>query len=77
MLITAGYQLSIFDPFVDPQHLVGQNLGVLSNSPFIRELLVDQEVVESTSWDLVIDTRGGASNQSLNADRIVDINRLA
>jgi GDP-mannose 6-dehydrogenase len=76
MLITAGYQLSIFDPHVAPQNLMGQNLGVLSNSPFIRKLLVDQEVVESTEWDLVIDPRSSASEYSLNATRTIDINRL-
>jgi GDP-mannose 6-dehydrogenase len=77
MLITAGYQLSIFDPHVAPHNLMGQNLGVLSNSPFIRQLLVDQDVIESTSWDLVIDPRGTAIMYALNADRTVDINRLA
>lgn len=77
MLITAGYQLSIFDPHVAPENLMGQNLGVLSNSPFIRDLLVDQAVIESTAWDLVIDPRSSASKYSLTAARIVDINRLA
>jgi GDP-mannose 6-dehydrogenase len=76
MLITAGYQLSIFDPHVAPQNLMGQNLGVLSNSPFIRKLLVDQGVVESTDWDLVIDPRSTASKYSLTAARTIDINRL-
>lgn len=77
MLITAGYSLSIFDPFVTPQNLMGQNLGVLSNSPFIRELLVDQALIESTEWDVVIDSRSSASNYALTATRIVDVNRLA
>lgn len=76
MLITAGYQLSIFDPFVAPQNLMGQNLGVLSNSPFITRLLVNQEIVETTPWDLVVDTRSVAAAYKLDADRIVDINRL-
>ena len=77
MLITAGYKLSIFDPHVEPQHLLGQNLGVLSNSPFTRQLLIDQAAAENTTWDLVIDTRGRAAAHSLNADRTVDISRLA
>lgn len=77
MLITAGYQLSIFDPYVTPQNLMGQNLGVLSNSPFIRQLLIDQGAAESAEWDLVIDTRGSADNYSIRATRIVDVNRLA
>lgn len=77
MLITAGYQLSIFDPHVAPQNLMGQNLGVLSNSPFIRRLLVDRAVVESTNWDLVIDPRSTAKDYALTAARTVDINRLS
>lgn len=77
MLLTAGYQLSIFDPHVEPQNLMGQNLGVLSNSPFIRQLLVDQAIVENTAWDLVIDSRSGAASYDLTASRIVDINKLA
>ncbi|BBZ34910.1 nucleotide sugar dehydrogenase [Mycolicibacterium confluentis] len=77
MLITAGYQLSIFDPHIEPQNLMGQNLGVLSNSPFIRQLLIGQEVVENTAWDLVIDTRSCAGRYTITAVRVVDINRLA
>lgn len=77
MLITAGYDLSIFDPHVVPQNLMGQNLGVLSNSPFIRKLLVDQALAETTEWDLVIDTRSTAAKYAVTAGRTVDINRLA
>jgi GDP-mannose 6-dehydrogenase len=76
MLITAGYRLSIFDPHVVPQNLMGQNLGVFSNSPYIQQLLVDQAVAENIEWDLVIDSRSTAANYSLNAARTVDINRL-
>jgi len=77
MLITAGYQLSIFDPHVEPQNLMGQNLGVLSNSPFIRDLLVDRESIESADWDLVVDTRGTADNYALKTSRVVDVHRLS
>lgn len=77
MLITAGYQLSIFDPHVKPQNLMGQNLGVLSNSPFIRDLLVDQETIEQADWDLVVDTRSTARKYQLQATRVIDVNRLS
>ncbi len=77
MLITAGFQLSIFDPHVAPENLMGQNLGVLSNSPFLRRLLVDQAFAENGEWDLVIDTRGTAAKYPLKAVRIVDVNSLA
>ncbi|MBB3042241.1 nucleotide sugar dehydrogenase [Nocardioides soli] len=77
MLITAGYQLSVFDPFVAPHSLVGQNLGALSNSPFIRDILVDEETVHATMWDLVIDSRSIASDLDLDVGPVVDINALA
>ncbi|MBX7446618.1 nucleotide sugar dehydrogenase [Mycolicibacterium sp. 3033] len=77
MLITAGYRLSIFDQYVTPENLIGQNLGALSNSPFIRELLVNRSVVESTNWDLVIDSRGSADKYALTTARTVNISRLA
>lgn len=77
MMITAGYQLSILDPFVSPDSLVGQNLGALSRSPFLRDLLIDQETAERESWDLVIDMRSIAGQLQLEANRVLDLNRLA
>lgn len=77
MLITAGYQLSIFDPFVAPENLLGQNLGVLSNSPFIRDLLISQQEAEASQWDLVIDTRSIADRYSLASGRVIDVNKLS
>lgn len=75
--ITAGFQLSIFDPYVKPANLMGQNLGALSNSPFIRKLLVSQEQIEAEEYDLVVDTRSIAGNYKLTAKRVVDVNALA
>lgn len=49
MLLTAGFRLSVYDPHVAPQNLMGQNLGVLSNSPFITRLLITRDDVERTS----------------------------
>jgi len=77
MLITAGYALSIYDPYVHPDTLMGQNLGVLSNSPFVRKLLVEEHVVASTSWDRVIDSRTIAADLPVDPQRVMDINRLA
>lgn len=76
-LLTAGYDLSIFDPHVNPSNLVGQNLGVFSNSTFLRKLLVDKDVVESKSFDLVIDTRSVAHLYYLKSDNVIDVNALA
>lgn len=77
MLITAGFIVSIFDPHVHPESLMGQNLGVLSNSPILRELLINDADVKSNSWDLVIDTRSIAGDFDFGSCKVVDINRLA
>lgn len=76
MFITAGHKVSLHDPYVAPENLVGQNLGVLSNSPFIRELLIDAATVESQRWDLVIDSHGTAQKYNLNSTRVFNINNL-
>src|SRR5271165_674489 len=58
-LIQAGYAVSIYDPSLKPQHLIGQNLGyAFSHLPRLTELLVGREVAEGESFDLVIDTNG-------------------
>lgn len=75
--ITAGFQFSIFDPHVHPDDLVGQNLGVLSNSPFLHDILKTQAEIEAEHYDLVIDTRGVAERYALQADQIIDVNALA
>lgn len=77
MLIADGYQLSIFDPHVTPENLMGEHLGVLSDAPFIRKLLVEQSMAEETRWNLVIDSRSCAEDYAIEADRVVDVNRLA
>lgn len=75
--ITAGFKLSIFDPHLEAGNLMGQNLGVLSNSPFIRDLLKTQEDIEADTYDLVVDTRSISRNYRLKTARIVDVNALA
>ncbi|MDJ1114486.1 nucleotide sugar dehydrogenase [Microbacterium dauci] len=77
MLLTAGYDLSIYDPYVHPDTLMGENLGVLSNSPFVRKLLVTEARVTEDTWDRIIDSRSIAHTLDIDADRVVNINRLA
>lgn len=74
--ISAGYKLSIFDPFVEPASLMGQNLGALSNLPGIRELMVSQKQMEETHYDVVVDSHNVAHEYNLVSDRVVNINRL-
>lgn len=70
--------LSIYDPHVEPSKLLGQNLGyAFSSLPALRKLLVSKSVAESELFDLVIDTRGWASQMALRTRRIIDVNTLS
>ncbi|MFN0113316.1 MAG: nucleotide sugar dehydrogenase [Paracoccaceae bacterium] len=54
-LLTAGFDLSIYDPAVDASKLVGANLGyAYSHLPIIERLLVSREVAEKGPFDRVI-----------------------
>ncbi len=76
-LLQAGYNLSIHDPCVEPEKLIGQNLGyAFSHLPVLQKVLISREQAESEQFDLVIDTRSIAHNYCLKTDRILDINVL-
>lgn len=77
-LLHAGYELSIYDPYVVPEKLLGQNLGyAYSNLPKLTQLLVTREQVETGRFALVIDTRGWAGDFAFSANpRIVNVNTL-
>lgn len=76
-LLQGGYELSIYDPYLEPSKLVGQNLGYafthLSN---LSSLLIDKAAAEAGGFDIVIDTRDAAEGLTLSAP-VVNINRLA
>jgi GDP-mannose 6-dehydrogenase len=75
--LQASFDLSIYDPYVEPSKLLGQNLGyAFSNLPTLRKLLVFKTTVESEQFDLVVDTRGWAKDLVLHAGRVIDINAL-
>ena len=76
-LLQRGFDLSIFDPHVEPANLLGQNLGyAYANLPSIRRLLISRERLESSSYDLVIDMRNWAKQYSIKAKRTLDLSRL-
>lgn len=76
-LLHRKVDLSIFDPYVEPARLLGQNLGyAYANLPQIRKLLISREKMESTSYDLVVDTRNCAGQYRVQAARILDLSRL-
>ncbi|SEG59834.1 nucleotide sugar dehydrogenase [Bosea lathyri] len=77
-LLQAGYKLAIFDPALEPSHLVGQNLGyIFSHLPGLPDLLVSRDFILERSFDLVIDTSGAAKELPASIGPIVDINTLA
>jgi GDP-mannose 6-dehydrogenase len=76
-LIQGGYAVSIYDPSLKPEHLLGQNLGyAYSHLPRLIDLLVRKEVAEGDGFDLVIDTNGGSGVLSLKCDNILDFHAL-
>ena len=71
-----GYQLSVYDPSLRPEKLVGQNLGyAYSHLPNLGQLLVD-EAATHEEYDLVIDTVGMASRLHLGGAPVIDIDTL-
>ena len=76
-LLQAGYALSIYDPSLSPEHLIGQNLGyAYSHLPRMKELLVDKEAAERTRYDLVVEANGRASALALGDARVLNIHAL-
>lgn len=54
-LIEQGYQVRVFDPAIKTSSLIGQNLGyVLTAIPNLREILVGEEDLQETHFDLIV-----------------------
>jgi GDP-mannose 6-dehydrogenase len=76
-LLQNGYRLSILDPAVKPDQLLGQNLGyAFAHLPNMAKLLVSEEVAASTTYDRVIDTNGRARGVALMPAPLININAL-
>jgi GDP-mannose 6-dehydrogenase len=76
-LLQAGFALSIYDPTIHPDQLMGQNLGyTYSVLPSLSDLLVSRETAEGETYAVVIDSNGKAGTLTLKYDRMVDVNRL-
>ena len=76
-LLTAGFQLSVYDPALVPAKLIGQNLGyAYSQIPKLSQLLVSKEQAESRTWDLAIDSSGILAQLSVRAGRTLSTNSL-
>ena len=77
-LLRNGYKLSIYDPGLKIDRLMGANLGYgASHFPELFQLLIEQEQAEAEAFDVVIDASGIAELLKLNCGRVVDINTLS
>lgn len=78
MLIRNGYEISIFDPTIDSNKLIGANLGYAwSHLPELNNLLISQEEAESRHFDRVIAANSTIHLLSLPVNQdILDINTL-
>lgn len=69
-LLNARYDLSIYDPYVVPSRLLGQNLGyAFSSLPSLRKLLISKEDAQARRFDLIIDHRNWTKGMGLQATR--------
>lgn len=76
-LIAANIRVSVYDPFVDPQRLIGRNLQeVQQRLPGLVLLLIDEETARRGAFDAVIDTADWARRLGLDAGNVVRVNKL-
>ncbi len=76
-LLEAGYDLDIYDPQIEPENLVGQNLGyAYAWLPKIDGLLVDKAAAESGAHARVIATNRLIDTLSVDAEKIVDVSAI-
>ena len=72
-LIDAGYELNIFDPSLEMENLIGQNLSYASALlPGIEGLLVDRSAAQTERYDRVIATNRLIETLELGDVEIVD-----
>lgn len=76
-LLDGGYNVSVYDPALRPEKLVGQNLGyAYAHLPSIDTLLVDKETAEREAYDLVISTNRLVKTLSLRDIKVVDVSAI-
>lgn len=76
-LLEAGYDLDIYDPQVEPDSLVGQNLGfAYAWLPKIDDLLVSKEAAEGSEYARIIATNRIVDSLSVDPDKLIDISKI-
>ena len=76
-LLQAGYRLSIYEPALIVDRMVGQNLGYsFTHLPEIASVMVTAEEAERQAYDRVIDASNLAGKLQLATKSTVDVSRL-
>ncbi|KLE32170.1 GDP-mannose dehydrogenase [Aurantiacibacter gangjinensis] len=73
-LLDAGYQLDIYDPGLEPEQLVGQNLGyAFAYLPTIETLLVDRDIAQGGTYARIVATNRLVDTLDLGDGDIIDL----
>ncbi|WP_299194600.1 nucleotide sugar dehydrogenase [uncultured Erythrobacter sp.] len=76
-LLEGGYDLDIYDPQIEPENLVGQNLGYARAwLPKFDDLLVTREQAESGDYAVVIATNRLIDTLSLEGANVIDVSAI-
>ena len=76
--LNAGFDLTIYDPWVKVGQLVGHNLGyAYMHLPALTRLLAGKDEVEARDYDLVVDVSGLAGDLRLGGAKVLDLAALA
>lgn len=77
-LLDAGYDLQVYDPGLEPEMLVGQNLGyAFAFLPSIESLLVDRQAAETGDYALVVATNRLVDTLDLGDTKVLDVSSIA
>ncbi|PEQ10965.1 GDP-mannose dehydrogenase [Novosphingobium sp. PC22D] len=77
-LLDAGYRVSVYDPSLKPENLVGQNLGyAYAFLPTIDTVLVDKATAEKGNYDVVVATNRTINDLMLGDLPVIDVSKIA
>lgn len=77
-LLDAGFRVSVYDPSLKSENLVGQNLGyAYAFLPTIDTVLVDKATAENGGYDLVVATNRTVKDLTLGDLPVIDVSKIA
>lgn len=76
-LLEAGYAVHIYDESLQPEKLIGQNLGyVYSHLPRLDSLLIEKSNINSVDFDRIIECTPGAADALSFKDQAMKLHRI-